>query len=108
LRNYNKLSQLNWEKGCSLEPVGGMMQMTDDVVPAEVPPHWGVLRRRRQRWHGRQGPRARGERHGRARGHADRTLRRPDRSSGSFLHGDATGATRLMAKVFAGINYRVK
>jgi predicted enzyme related to lactoylglutathione lyase len=23
-------------------PVGGMMQMTGDAVPAEVPPHWGV------------------------------------------------------------------
>ena len=24
------------------KPVGGMMQMTDDIFPAEVPPHWGV------------------------------------------------------------------
>jgi predicted enzyme related to lactoylglutathione lyase len=24
------------------KPVGGMMQMTDDVIAAEVPPHWGV------------------------------------------------------------------
>ncbi len=24
------------------EPVGGMMQMTDEMFPAEVPPHWGV------------------------------------------------------------------
>lgn len=24
------------------KPVGGMMRMTDDVFPAEVPPHWGV------------------------------------------------------------------
>jgi predicted enzyme related to lactoylglutathione lyase len=24
------------------EPVGGMMQMTDEVFPAELPPHWGV------------------------------------------------------------------
>ena len=23
-------------------PVGGMMQMTDDYFPAEVPPHWAV------------------------------------------------------------------
>ena len=24
------------------KPVGGMMQMTDDYFPAEMPPHWGV------------------------------------------------------------------
>jgi uncharacterized protein len=24
------------------KPVGGMMQMTDDYFPAEIPPHWGV------------------------------------------------------------------
>jgi uncharacterized protein len=24
------------------KPVGGMMQMTDEMFPAEVPPHWGV------------------------------------------------------------------
>jgi predicted enzyme related to lactoylglutathione lyase len=24
------------------KPVGGMMQMTDEYFPAEVPPHWGV------------------------------------------------------------------
>ena len=24
------------------QPVGGMMQMTDDFFPPEVPPHWGV------------------------------------------------------------------
>ncbi len=24
------------------EPVGGMMEMTDDRIPAEVPPHWSV------------------------------------------------------------------
>jgi predicted enzyme related to lactoylglutathione lyase len=29
-----------WELGG--KPVGGMMQMTDDYFPAEVPPHWSV------------------------------------------------------------------
>jgi uncharacterized protein len=24
------------------KPVGGMMQMTDEYFPAEIPPHWGV------------------------------------------------------------------
>ena len=24
------------------EPVGGMMQMTEEMFPAEVPPHWGI------------------------------------------------------------------
>jgi predicted enzyme related to lactoylglutathione lyase len=29
-----------WELGG--KPVGGMMQMSDEMFPAEVPPHWGV------------------------------------------------------------------
>jgi hypothetical protein len=29
-----------WEVGG--KPVGGMMQMTDEMFPPEVPPHWGV------------------------------------------------------------------
>lgn len=29
-----------WELGD--KPVGGMMQMTDDYFPPDVPPHWGV------------------------------------------------------------------
>ena len=39
------------------KPVGGMMQMTDEHFPAEIPPHWGVcLRGCRLRRHRRQGP----------------------------------------------------
>jgi predicted enzyme related to lactoylglutathione lyase len=30
-----------WELGG--KPVGGMMQMTDDYFPADIPPHWGVV-----------------------------------------------------------------
>jgi predicted enzyme related to lactoylglutathione lyase len=33
-------SYVVWELGG--QPVGGMMQMTDDYFPAEVPPHWSV------------------------------------------------------------------
>jgi hypothetical protein len=33
-------SYVVWELGD--KPVGGMMQMTDEMFPPEVPPHWGV------------------------------------------------------------------
>jgi uncharacterized protein len=33
-------SYVVWELGG--KPVGGMMEMTDEMFPAEVPPHWGV------------------------------------------------------------------
>ncbi|WP_372791183.1 VOC family protein, partial [Paraconexibacter sp.] len=33
-------SYVVWEVGDA--PVGGMMEMTDDVFPPEVPPHWAV------------------------------------------------------------------
>ena len=44
--------------------VGGMMQMTDELLPGRDPAALGrVLRGRRLRRHRREGPRARGDRH---------------------------------------------
>ena len=78
--------------------VGGMMQMTDEHFPAEIPTALGrLLRGRRLRRHRREGPRAGGDRHQRADGHADRALRRPERSPGSLLHGDGTAARLIGA-----------
>ncbi len=77
--------------------VGGHDANERRVFPGRDPAALGRgLRGRRLRRHRREGPRAWGNRHERADGHADRTLRRPDRSPGSLLHGDASGALRLI------------
>ena len=77
------------------KPVGGMMQMTDECFPPEVPPHWSVcfavadcdatVAKARELG---------GDDHRRADGHADRPLRGPDRSQGAF-RGHADGIANV-------------
>ncbi len=78
-------------------PVGGMMQMSDEYFPAEIPPHWVVVFAVADADATVAKARALGATvTNRAHGHADRTLRRPGRSPGGLLHGDAARVARLI------------
>ena len=70
------------------EEVGGMMELTDDFFPPEVPPHWGisfaVADCDATTDAARRTPRRRDRDDG-ADGHADRPLLRADRSPGRHV-----------------------